>query len=110
MVGNLRRRSRALYTALVSHRFVVRLAYDVFAWWIALVLATTLRLEFKLNQFHLSRVILAFALISALQLVMGAVEGLYVGRFSYGSFEEAAALVRTVVVTATIAALAVALT
>jgi len=110
MVGNLRRRSRALYTALVSHRFVVRLAFDVFAWWIALVLATTLRLEFKLNQFHLSRVILAFALISALQLVMGAIEGLYVGRFSYGSFEEAAALVRTVVVTATIATLAVALT
>ena len=106
----LRRRWKRLYVALVPQRHIVGVGLDVSIWWVALVLGTGLRLEFQLRNFHLDRIAITFVLISVVQLVIGIREGLYLGRFSFGSFEEVAALGRTVLVTSTVALVVVAVT
>src|SRR3982751_6740022 len=110
MVRSWRHRWSGLYTALVPHRQIVAVAIDFAAWWIALIVATTLRLEFSVHGFHLSEIAVTFVGISFVQLAIGAWEGLYLGRFSFGSFEEVLALVRSVLVTATVATVVVAFT
>ncbi len=86
---------------------VVVVAIDFGAWLVGLALATGLRLDFNLHSFHVAHVFVAFVGISAVQLVLGAHQGLYLGRFSFGSFEEVAGLVRSVIGTAMLATLVV---
>lgn len=110
MGRSLQRKWRALYAAARPHRQFVVLAVDLAAWWIALVLGTALRLDFSLGSFHVSHIAVAFLGVCAAQTLIGAWEGLYLGRFGFGSFEEVAALVRSVLVTATVASIVVAFT
>src|SRR5436190_2433574 len=103
LVKKIRRRGRGLYRELVPHRHIIRVVVDVTAWWAALLIAAALRLDFSLSNVDGRLMAASFLLIACVQLLIGSWEGLYLGRFSFGSFEEVAALVRSVLVTGAIA-------
>src|SRR5947208_9370423 len=103
LLKSARRRGRGLYRELVPHRHIVRVVLDVTAWWAALIIASALRLDFSLHNVDRKTLALSFLLIACVQLLIGSWEGLYLGRFSFGSFEEVAALVRSLLVTGAIA-------
>jgi len=93
------RRFPRLYRALVPHRRVVVVVTDVTCWTFSLVAATVLRYELKYSNVHWKDLPKIIPILVLIQLVIGTYEGLYVGRWSFGSFEEVAALVRSIVVT-----------
>ena len=64
-----------------------------------MVLATFLRYEFNFNPVHWRDLARILPILAVVHLVLGTYEGLYVGRWSFGSFEEVAALARCVIVT-----------
>jgi FlaA1/EpsC-like NDP-sugar epimerase len=89
-----------------QHRRLLRVIVDCAVWLVALYAASLLRLDFdpaRLDGFHIA-ILLPIAWIA--QAVMGYYYGLYRGRWINGSFDEVAALGRTVFAT-TIALLAI---
>jgi FlaA1/EpsC-like NDP-sugar epimerase len=76
----------------------VQAAVDAFAWVIALPVATFLRFEFDVTAAQLAPLAVLVPVAVVMQLVVGLAAGQYRGRWRYGSFEEVAALVRTVAV------------
>ena len=76
-----------------------RAAADGVALAAALLLATLLRHDGDLSQVHLPALVLLGVVAIAVQTVVGLQFGLYTGRWSYGCFEEIAALAKTAVVT-----------
>ncbi|MGQ0432411.1 MAG: polysaccharide biosynthesis protein [Microthrixaceae bacterium] len=77
---------------------------DSLAWLLLVPGAALLRYDFDVAQMQLQRQSIFIALVLVLQCALGAVEGLYAGRYSFGSFEEVAALTRTVVAVTVVAA------
>ncbi|MGZ4688216.1 MAG: polysaccharide biosynthesis protein [Acidimicrobiia bacterium] len=82
-----------------QHRRLLRVVVDCFVWCLALYAASLLRLDFdpeRLNGFQIA-VLLPVAWV--VQSIMGYYYGLYRGRWINGSFDEVAALGRTVFAT-----------
>jgi len=94
------RQVRQLYDAMVTHRRLVNVASDAVAWLLAVVLALLFRYDFAVPSTAFRGTLILVPLAILVQLVVGFADGLYVGRWSLGSFEEVAALTRTVAVTA----------
>ena len=84
---------------LGPYRYVANVLVDVAIWSSAMVLATLLRYEFNLSPVHWRDLARILPIVAVVHLVLGTYEGLYVGRWSFGSFEEVAALARCVIVT-----------
>ena len=94
------RQVRQLYGAMVAHRRLVNVASDAAAWPLAVVFALLFRYDFAVPATAFRGTLVLVPLAILVQLVVGVADGLYVGRWSLGSFEEVAALTRTVAVTA----------
>ncbi|MEL7209836.1 MAG: polysaccharide biosynthesis protein, partial [Actinomycetota bacterium] len=81
----------------VQHRFAIQAGMDAVAWIVAILFATFMRLEFQFQGVVWSTIFLLLPLAVLAQLGLGAIQGLYIGRYRFGSFEEVAALFRVVV-------------
>ena len=81
---------------LAERRISAQVGSDVAAWTFGLVSAMLLRFDFELGAWQGWHLITAIAAVAALQVVGGYAFGLYVGRWKFGSFDEVAALARTV--------------
>ncbi len=86
------------WSILVDHRFGIQAGLDAAAWWIALAIATTLRHEFHVDTVPWGKLTVISAVAAGVHLAVGTAEGLYRGRFRFGSLDEVSALVRTVAV------------
>lgn len=86
----------------VQHRRVLQMAMDSLAWLLVLPTAALLRYDFDLSRVRVGPELAGLGLVLVLQLAVGSTEGLYSGRYSFGSFEEVAALARTVVAVAAV--------
>lgn len=78
-------------------RFGVQYFTDAFAWIIAIVAAVVFRYDFVVSRVHWAPVLFLCLVVVILQLLLGWTFGVYRGRFTYGSFEEARAVAYTVV-------------
>ena len=83
---------------LIRHRFGFQVGVDAAAWAAAIVLATMLRYDFKVQDIDWTRLLLLVPVAIVIHAVVGTAGGLYRGRWRFGSFEEVAALTRCVVV------------
>jgi len=92
----MRRHIRRTYTALVPHRRLLNVVGDGSAWAAALALSLLFRYDLDLPGRAAHDLLVLVPLVVAVQFLLGIRDGLYVGRWSLGSFEEVAALVRTV--------------
>src|SRR4051812_42851477 len=82
-----------------QHRRLLRVFVDCAVWLGALYFASLLRLDFnadRLDGFHIA---ILLPIVWALQAATGYYYGLYRGRWINGSFDEVAALGRTVLAT-----------
>ncbi len=86
------------WTALIEHRFAWLAAWDAAAWVVAVFLCTWTRYEFELDVLDPVGILQAGLLVASAQVLVGIWQGLYLGRWRLGSFEEIAALLRTVVI------------
>ncbi|MDQ6614015.1 MAG: SDR family NAD(P)-dependent oxidoreductase, partial [Actinomycetota bacterium] len=84
---------------LVRHVSAVQASLDSLVWAAALVAATALRYDFHLSHAPIVGFILLTPLAMLCQLVAGLLDGLYMGRSRYGTFEEVAGMVRSVLLT-----------
>lgn len=84
------------WASLITHRFGWLAAWDSLAWIIALSLSTWGRYEFDHTRIDPTGLLLGSVVVVAIQLVMGLWQGLYLGRWHLGSFEEIGALLRAV--------------
>jgi FlaA1/EpsC-like NDP-sugar epimerase len=91
---------RTMHRALIEHRFVWLAGWDSLSWVAAICLATWMRYEFDLPSDAAAGVWKAVPVVIAVQLVAGFWQGLYRGRWHLGSFEEIAALIKAVVLSA----------
>lgn len=85
---------------LVAHRFALTAMVDGLVWFLALAVSTWLRYETDWTQVSLGGVLALGTVAAAAQVTLGLSQGLYQGRWRFGSFEELAALVGTVLTTA----------
>ena len=80
-------------------RVAIQVGTDMCAWWLGLAFAMTTRYDFAANRvIDQGLVTLAFAACGT-HVVIGMLEGLYRRRWSFGSFEEVASLVKTTLAT-----------
>ena len=86
---------RALWRALVVHRFAAIAIIDVAIWIGTIVLGLFLRFELGVPGSAWSEAAPAFLIVASAQLIFGIGSGMYLGRWQLGSFEEVAGLVRT---------------
>ncbi len=91
---------RKLWTALIEHRFAWLAGWDSLSWVAAIWLATWVRYEFDVPAYAVAGVWKAIPVVVAVQLAAGFWQGLYRGRWHLGSFEEIAALLKAVVLSA----------
>ena len=84
------------WRALLPHRFAVLAAWDSLSWVVALTLSTWVRYEFDLAPIDAGDLFWSIPIVVGIQLVAGAWQGLYLGRWHLGSFEEIAGLLRSV--------------
>jgi FlaA1/EpsC-like NDP-sugar epimerase len=91
-------REPAWWSTLAANRIVVQAMVDALAWVVALPAAVMLRYELSVTTAVLRPLIVLVPMAVVVQLVVGLAAGQYRGRWRYGSFEEVAALVRTVAV------------
>ncbi len=85
-------------TTLVRRRALVQASIDSLAWVVALTLALLLRYDLHPAPDHVQGLYLLFPLAALTQVAVGTASGLYTGRSRFGSFDEVAGLVRTVVI------------
>ena len=78
------------------HRFAIQAGIDSAAWIVAVLFATFMRLEFQTSGVVWRDIFLILPLPVLAQLGLGSLQGLYVGRYRFGSFEEMAGLFRVV--------------
>ena len=90
---------KRLYSLLGPYRFGAAVFVDLVIWSSSMALATFLRYEFNFKPVHWIELCKILPIVAAVHLVLGTYEGLYVGRWSFGSFEEVAALARCVMIT-----------
>ncbi len=96
----MRSNIRRIYTALVPHRRLVNLVGDSASWPLAMLFALLFRYDFSLEPDAVHGLLVLVPLAVVVQFLVGVTDGLYLGRWSLGSFEEVAALTRTVILTA----------
>lgn len=93
------------------HRHLVQALIDSGAWLVALVAATWMRYEFDTGDLPFGALLSFAPMAAGAQVFAGVVAGLYLGRWRFGSFDEAAALARaTLVATAVLFVVNVAIT
>ena len=90
---------KRLYSLLGPYRFAANVLVDLAIWSFSMIIATFLRYEFNFSPVHWQDLGKILPIVAVVHLVLGTYEGLYVGRWSFGSFEEVAALARCVLVT-----------
>ena len=88
------------YQALIEYRFAWLSAWDSLSWVLAIWLAIWVRYDFSVERIDGAGVWFAIALTASIQVIVGVWQGLYLGRWRLGSFEEIEALLKTVVVAA----------
>lgn len=92
----------AVSRQLAEHRFIVQATTDALGWVVAINLAVLLHNDFDSNH-HAWRYGLLLSLgAGCINILVGTLFGLYIGRYAVGSFEEIVPLVRTAIVTTTI--------
>ena len=84
----------------VRHRRVIQASVDAAAWVLALWLAAWVRFEFSVEDMPIGGLIAVSPVAASAQIFGGAVAGLYLGRWRFGSFDEVAAVARTSAATA----------
>lgn len=77
------------------------LPFDSLMWCAAMLLASWVRLDFSLHGFELRSVLLIGFVAALVNLVSGLLVGTYLHRYVYGSFDEAAALAGSALLTTT---------
>jgi len=103
MFGRLVRR---IVVWAAEHRGLVQALFDALAWTAAIYVATWWRFEFDLGAWPAWRIVVAAGAAGALQMGAGMMFGLYAGRWRFGSFDEIAALTRSVAVVTVVLSLA----
>ena len=93
-------------TRLAPVSRAIELAVDVFAWWIGLLALLVIRYGVAGLDLTTRGLLIMWPVAAVVQAGAGRIFGLYSGRWRYGSFEEVAALVRSVAVTAPVLLLA----
>jgi FlaA1/EpsC-like NDP-sugar epimerase len=83
---------------LDRNRFVLQVLIDSGTLAFAVAFGWILRVDFHPSNVDWSAFAIYVAWVAVLQSFVGSMEGLYKGRYRYGSFEEVAALLRTVAV------------
>ena len=91
-------RAGVLRRAFAPHQ-LCRLMADSAAWVVALTLASLLRVDFDLSGLSIGGQFAIIPVLVACHLVGAWITGLYAGRSRAGSFDEVAALARTVAIT-----------
>jgi len=84
---------------LEAHRGRVTALLDALAWAVALAYSSWLRYEFTFSKVDVADLALLALFAGAVQVGLGRWQGLYSGRWRFGSFEEVATLVATVALT-----------
>ncbi|MGO1174344.1 MAG: polysaccharide biosynthesis protein, partial [Actinomycetaceae bacterium] len=84
-------------------RRLLRVAWDVASWLLAITAVVMTRYDFYLEVDQWNWIVIYAALACGAQLVAGAVLKLYLGRYRIGSFDEIVGLIATVVIAAFIA-------
>src|SRR5262245_22782826 len=82
---------------LVPYRHLITAVLDALAWPVALIYSSWLRYEFASSQIRWDDLLLLAAAAAVFQVALGRWQGLYTGRWRFGSFEEVAGLVMSVV-------------
>src|SRR4051812_38252042 len=82
--------------SLIEHRFVWLAIWDSVAWVVALWFCTWVRYELEIDSINVGGLFKAMPLVIVVQVVCSSWQGLYVGRWHLGSFEEIAALLKSV--------------
>ena len=95
-VGDQIRAGASRAARFAASRLLILLITDAAAWCIALVFGTFVRYDFAVHNVYWYGVFAAIPLVVMAQIVTGLAFGLYTRRFRVGSFDEAAALARTV--------------
>src|SRR5437867_1891746 len=98
MLEHVRLRA-AMAARFAASRLVIQVVTDAAAWSVALVFGTLIRYDLSVSKVYWDGVLAALPLVIMAQLVAGLGFGLYTRRWRVGSFDEAAALARTVGVT-----------
>ncbi len=93
---------RRFRSTLIEHRFAALALWDALSWMVAIWLATWVRYEFDIPSHAIAGVWKAIPVVVAVQLLAGYWQGLYRGRWHLGSFEEIAALLKAVVLSAVV--------
>ena len=96
---DLSREARKVYTALIQYRRGLHAAADSVLWVAAIALAVWFRYDGHVPPETWRGLLTIIPLVAAAQLVVGTYQGIYLGRWSFGSFEEVAALIKTVAAT-----------
>src|SRR5262245_16124184 len=91
-----------IWTALIEHRFAYLALWDALSWAIAITLATLVRYDLQADSVDWDGLLATLPIVIGVQLLVGIWQGLYVGRWHLGSFEEIAALLRTVLAAAAV--------
>jgi FlaA1/EpsC-like NDP-sugar epimerase len=81
---------------LIPSRYRIQAVADALVWMVAVALAVVLRYEFDLPRYAPRGLVMALPLSALCQAVAGLGSGLYQGRWRFGSFDEVAAVARTV--------------
>ena len=79
---------KRLYSLLGPYRRVATVLVDVVIWSSAMIVATVLRYEFNLSAVDWKELAEILPIVAVIHIALGTYEGLYVGRWSFGSFEE----------------------
>jgi FlaA1/EpsC-like NDP-sugar epimerase len=85
--------------SLLTSRNLAKIAVDSCAWTGALFLATLIRYDFDARGIDVGRVASFLPLLLALAVPIGLANGLYTGRWLFGSFEEVAAVTAAALLT-----------
>jgi FlaA1/EpsC-like NDP-sugar epimerase len=81
----------------VEHRFAWLALWDSLSWFVAIWLATWMRYEFDFARIDdVPGVLTVIPIVIAVQVLVGLWQGLYLGRWRLGSFEEIEALLKAV--------------
>ncbi|MBW3615472.1 MAG: hypothetical protein KY439_09225, partial [Actinobacteria bacterium] len=89
---------RAPFTPLlVRRRRILQASADAAAWALALWFAAWMRFEFELAIMPTAGLLAVIPVAASAQVFTGVLTGLYLGRWRFGSFDEAAALMRAAI-------------
>ncbi len=92
----------SIWTAMIEHRFVYLALWDALSWSVAITLATLVRYDLQASSVDWRGVAATLPMVIGVQVMVGIWQGLYVGRWHLGSFEEIAALLRSVIAAAAV--------